>query len=87
MNSENTIEERLKLVIEEKFGLGVELKPSTRFVEDLHFDSQDTLDLSMAVEEEFGFHTIRDLRDEACQLQRHALARSKNGDSVHIEYV
>jgi acyl carrier protein len=24
-------------------------------VEDLHFDSQDTLDLSMAIEAEFGF--------------------------------
>lgn len=55
MNSEKTIEDRLKSVIEEKFGLGVEMKPSTRFVEDLHFDSQDTLDLSMALEEEFGF--------------------------------
>ncbi|MBH2030006.1 MAG: acyl carrier protein [Moraxellaceae bacterium] len=53
MNSEKTIEERLKSVIEEKFGLGVEIKPSTRFVEDLHFDSQDTLDLIMGLEEEF----------------------------------
>jgi acyl carrier protein len=52
MNSEKTIEDRLKTVIKEKFGL-VEMRP--RLVEDLHFDSQDTLDLSMAIEAEFGF--------------------------------
>ncbi|MFN4318133.1 acyl carrier protein [Acinetobacter parvus] len=54
MNSEKTIEDRLKTGIKEKFGL-VEMRPSTRLVEDLHFDSQDTLDLSMAIEAEFGF--------------------------------
>ncbi|ENW99343.1 acyl carrier protein [Acinetobacter modestus] len=54
MNSEKTIEDRLKTVIKKKFGL-VEMRPSTRLVEDLHFDSQDTLDLSMAIEAEFGF--------------------------------
>ncbi|OJU87110.1 MAG: acyl carrier protein [Acinetobacter sp. 39-4] len=54
MNSEKTIEDRLKTVIKEKFGL-VEMRPSTSLVEDLHFDGQDTLDLSMAIEAEFGF--------------------------------
>lgn len=52
---ENNIEARVKKVIAEK--LGVEeatIKNESSFVEDLGADSLDTVELVMALEEEFG---------------------------------
>ena len=48
------IEERLKKIIVEQLGVKEEkVKPGSSFVEDLGADSLDTVELVMALEEEF----------------------------------
>ena len=50
----NTIEERVKKVIVEQLGVKEEdVKPEASFVDDLGADSLDTVELVMALEEEF----------------------------------
>ena len=49
------IEERVKKSIAEQLGVeDEEVNPESRFVEDLGADSLDTVELVMALEEEFG---------------------------------
>ena len=49
-----SIEERVKKIIVEQLGVKEEdLKPDSSFVEDLGADSLDTVELVMALEEEF----------------------------------
>ena len=49
-----SIEERVKKIIVEQLGVKVEdVKPEASFVEDLGADSLDTVELVMALEEEF----------------------------------
>ena len=49
-----SIEERVKKIIVEQLGVKEEdVKPEASFVEDLGADSLDTVELVMAVEEEF----------------------------------
>ncbi len=49
------IEERVKKIIAEQLGVeDEEVNPESRFVEDLGADSLDTVELVMALEEEFG---------------------------------
>ena len=49
-----SIEERVKKIIVEQFGVKEEdVKPEASFVEDLGADSLDTVELVMALEEEF----------------------------------
>ena len=51
----SSIEERVKKVVCEQLGVKEEdVKGSSRFVEDLGADSLDTVELVMALEEEFG---------------------------------
>ena len=51
----DTIEERVKKIIVEQLGVkSEEVVPDARFVEDLGADSLDTVELVMALEEEFG---------------------------------
>ncbi len=46
---------RLKELIAENFGCEIEyVKPETNLVEDLEIDSLDIVELTMAIEEEFG---------------------------------
>lgn len=46
---------RLKELIAENFGCEIEdVKPETNLVEDLEVDSLDIVELTMAIEEEFG---------------------------------
>ena len=50
-----TVEERVKKIIEEQLGVEEdEVTPEASFVEDLGADSLDTVELVMALEEEFG---------------------------------
>ena len=52
---ESTIEERIKSIIVEQLGVdATEVVPSAHFIDDLGADSLDTVELVMAVEEEFG---------------------------------
>jgi len=48
-------EEKIKSIIAEQLGVKAEeIKPESSFIEDLGADSLDTVELVMALEEEFG---------------------------------
>ena len=50
-----TIDERVKTIVVEQLGVKEdEVQPDASFVEDLGADSLDTVELVMALEEEFG---------------------------------
>ena len=50
-----TIENRVKEIVVEQLGVNPEqITPEAKFVEDLGADSLDTVELVMALEEEFG---------------------------------
>ncbi|MBN2120363.1 MAG: acyl carrier protein [Candidatus Omnitrophica bacterium] len=49
------VEEKVKSIIAEQLGVkSEEIKPESSFVDDLGADSLDTVELVMALEEEFG---------------------------------
>jgi acyl carrier protein len=65
--SDKPIEEKVKDIIVEQLGVNPEqVTPTASFIEDLGADSLDTVELVMALEEEFG-HEIPD--EEAEKLQ------------------
>ncbi|HON06606.1 MAG TPA: acyl carrier protein [Verrucomicrobiota bacterium] len=65
--AEKTIEQRVKEIIVEQLGVKPEqVTPEAKFIEDLGADSLDTVELVMALEEEFG-NEIPD--EEAEKLQ------------------
>jgi acyl carrier protein len=65
--AEKTIEQRIKDIIIEQLGVTADqVTPEAKFIEDLGADSLDTVELVMALEEEFGLE-IPD--DEAEKLQ------------------
>jgi len=50
-----SIEQRVKEIIADQLGVDIEnIKPESKFVEDLGADSLDVVELIMAFEEEFG---------------------------------
>lgn len=50
-----SVEEKVKEIIVEQLGVNPEqVKPEAKFIEDLGADSLDTVELVMALEEEFG---------------------------------
>lgn len=49
----NTIEERVKRIVAEQLGVNEEIDNKASFVNDLGADSLDTVELVMALEEEF----------------------------------
>ena len=55
MAAEKTIEQRVKNIIVEQLGVNTDqVTPDAKFIEDLGADSLDTVELVMALEEEFG---------------------------------
>ncbi len=49
-----TVEQRVKKIVAEQLGVNdVDIKPESTFVDDLGADSLDTVELVMALEEEF----------------------------------
>ncbi len=53
--AEKTIEQRVKDIIVEQLGVSPDqVTPEAKFIEDLGADSLDTVELVMALEEEFG---------------------------------
>ena len=53
--AEKTIEEKVKDIIVEQLGVNPEqVTPQAKFIEDLGADSLDTVELVMALEDEFG---------------------------------
>ncbi|MCP5160117.1 MAG: acyl carrier protein [Hahellaceae bacterium] len=60
-----TIEQRINKVICEQLKVDAnEIKPQSRFIEDLGADSLDTVELVMAFEEEFGIEIGDDLAEQ-----------------------
>jgi acyl carrier protein len=67
MGAEKTTEQRIKEIIVEQLSVNPDqVTPEAKFIEDLGADSLDTVELVMALEEEFG-HEIPD--EEAEKLQ------------------
>jgi len=55
MAAEKTIEQRVRAIITEQLGVNPDqVTPDAKFIEDLGADSLDTVELVMALEEEFG---------------------------------
>lgn len=55
MASEKSIEQKVKDIIVEQLGVNADqVTPEAKFIEDLGADSLDTVELVMALEEEFG---------------------------------
>jgi acyl carrier protein len=53
--AETSIEQRIKDIIVEQLGVNADqVTPEAKFIEDLGADSLDTVELVMALEEEFG---------------------------------
>ena len=67
MAAEKSTEQRVKEIIVEQLGVTADqVTPDAKFIEDLGAESLDTVELVMALEEEFG-HEIPD--EEAEKLQ------------------
>ncbi len=65
--AEESVEVKVKKIIVEQLGVNADqVTPEAKFIEDLGADSLDTVELVMALEEEFG-HEIPD--EEAEKLQ------------------
>src|SRR3954465_2377525 len=65
--ADKTIEQRVKEIIVEQLGVNADqVTPEAKFIEDLGADSLDTVELVMALEEEFG-HEIPDEQAEKLQ--------------------
>ena len=55
MSEETSIEERIKKIVVDQLGVKPDqITPEAKFIEDLGADSLDTVELVMALEEEFG---------------------------------
>ena len=64
MATEKTTEQRVKDIIVEQLGVSADqVTPDAKFIEDLGADSLDTVELVMALEEEFG----REIPDEEAE--------------------
>lgn len=67
MADENDIQKKITSIIVEQLGVNADqVTPEAKFIEDLGADSLDTVELVMALEEEFG-HEIPD--EDAEKLQ------------------
>ncbi|HMJ89773.1 MAG TPA: acyl carrier protein [Candidatus Acidoferrum sp.] len=62
--AEKSVEQRVKEIIVEQLGVNADqVTPDAKFIEDLGADSLDTVELVMALEEEFG----REIPDEEAE--------------------
>ena len=74
-----SVEERVKQIIVEQLGVDeAEVTPEAKFIDDLGADSLDTVELVMALEEEFGIEIpdedaekIATVRDAIAYIQDH----------------
>lgn len=67
MAAEKSIDQRIKDIIVEELGVNADqVTPEAKFIEDLGADSLDTVELVMALEEEFSI-VIADLEAEKLQ--------------------
>ena len=74
MAAEKSIEQKVKEIIVEQLGVNADqVTPDAKFIEDLGADSLDTVELVMALEEEFGME-IPDEEAEKITTLREAIA-------------
>ena len=79
----SSIEERVKKIVCEQLGVKEdEVKPSASFVEDLGADSLDTVELVMALEEEFE----TEIPDEEAEKNHHSPARLRLYQSTPLSF-
>ena len=66
----SSVEERVKKIVAEQLGVKEEeVKSESSFVEDLGADSLDTVELVMALEEEFGIDIPDDASEKITTVQ------------------
>lgn len=71
MNTTQSIEERVKKIVVEQLGVKPEdLRPDCSFVDDLGADSLDTVELVMALEEEFDTEIADDVAEKITTVQQ-----------------
>lgn len=69
-NSMSTIEERVKKVVLEQLEVSADqVTPGASFIDDLGADSLDTVELVMALEEEFGLEIPDDKAENIATVQ------------------
>ena len=67
----SSVEERLKKIVVEQLGVNEgEVKPGASFVDDLGADSLDTVELVMALEEEFDCEIPDDQAEKITTVQQ-----------------
>lgn len=77
-----SVEDRVKAIIVEQLGVEAdEVTPEATFVEDLGADSLDTVDLFMAIEDEFGVSISDDDAESIVKVKDAVDYISKNSDS------
>jgi acyl carrier protein len=65
-SSTNLVHTKIAQIVQEQLGWKEKVTSDLRFVEDLKADSLDTVELVMAIEEEFGI----EIKDEAAEKMR-----------------
>lgn len=77
-----SIEDRVKAIIVEQLGVESDaVTPDATFVEDLGADSLDTVDLFMAIEDEFGVSISDEDAESIVKVQDAVDYISKNAES------
>jgi acyl carrier protein len=85
---DNSIEARVKRVIAEQLGVSeAEIKPESSFVDDLGADSLDTVELIMAVEDEFHMEIADEDAEKFVNMQTivdYVTANQPRYDNVRV---
>ena len=73
--AEKSIEQRVKDIIVEQLGVNADqVTPEAKFIEDLGADSLDTVELVMALEEEFGHEIPDEQAEKGCGCEPRPLS-------------
>ncbi|MBB5022020.1 acyl carrier protein [Desulfurispira natronophila] len=65
-----SVEQKVKEIVAEQLGVGIDtVNPESSFIDDLGADSLDTVELIMALEEEFGLEIPDDEAEKIVTVQ------------------
>lgn len=79
-NSASSIEQRVRKIVAEQLGVDTEkIKNESSFTEDLGADSLDTVELVMALEEEFGIEIPDEDAEKITTVQQAIAYAAKTG--------